>query len=78
MTENSKKSNDGNLEKFNKIIATLKNSLKITPKDHNLYISLGNEYLKLKRFELAFENYLSAYKLDPKNPDISVCIGVFH
>ena len=78
MKENSKKLNDDNLEKFNKSIATLKTSLKMTPKDHNLYISLGNEYLKLKKFELAFESYFSAYKLDPKNPDISVCIGVFH
>ena len=78
MTKNSKKLDDDNLEKFNNIIAALKNSLKINPKDHNLHISLGNEYLKLKRFELAFQSYFSAYNLEPQNPDISVCIGVFH
>ena len=77
MTKNPEKLND-ELEKFNKIISTLKNSLKMTPKDYNLHISLGNEYLKLKRFELAFQSYLSAYNLKPKNADISVCIGVFH
>ena len=52
--------------------------LKATPKNHNLYISLGNEYLKLSRFELAFKSYFSAYNLDPKNADISVCIGCVH
>ena len=78
MTKNPEKLNDDKLEKFNKIISTLKNSLKMTPKDYNLHISLGNEYLKLKRFELAFQSYLSAYNLKPKNADISVCIGVFH
>ena len=78
MTENSKKLNDDNLEKFNKIILTLKDSLKISPKNYNLHISLGNEYLKLRRFELAFQSYFSAYNLEPQNADISVCIGVFH
>ena len=78
MSEDLNKLDDGNLEKFNKTIGVLKNSLKRAPKNHNLYISLGNEYLKLSRLELAFKNYLSAYNLDPKNADISVCIGVVH
>lgn len=78
MSEDLNKLDDGNLEKFNKTVGVLKNSLKRTPKNHNLYISLGNEYLKLSRLELAFKSYLSAYNLDPKNADISVCIGVFH
>ena len=78
MTENLNIPSDDNLKNFNKIIGTLENSLKIDPKDHNLYISLGDEYLKLKRFDLAFKSYLSAYKLQPRNADISVCIGVFH
>jgi tetratricopeptide (TPR) repeat protein len=78
MSEDLNKLDDGNLEKFNKTIGGLKNSLKRTPKNHNLYISLGNEYLKLSRLELAFKSYLSAYNLDPKNADISVCIGVVH
>ena len=67
MSEDLNKLDDGNLEKFNKTIGGLKNSLKRTPKNHNLYISLGNEYLKLSRLELAFKSYLSAYNLDPKN-----------
>ena len=78
MTKNLKKLNYDNLEKFNKIILTLKNSLKKAPKNYNLHISLGNEYLKLRRFELAFQSYLLAYNLEPKNADISVCIGIFH
>ena len=78
MSEDLNKLDDGNLEKFNKTIGVLKNSLKRAPKNHNLYISLGNEYLKLSRLELAFKSYLSAYNLDPKNADISVCIGVVH
>ena len=78
MSKNLNKLDDGKLEKFNKIIRALKNSLKATPKNHNLYISLGNEYLKLRRFELAFQSYFSAYNLEPQNADISVCIGVFH
>ena len=78
MSEDLNKMDDGNLEKFNKTIGVLKNSLMRTPKNHNLYISLGTEYLKLSRLELAFKSYLSAYNLDPKNADISVCIGVFH
>ena len=78
MSKNLHKLDDDKLEKFNKIIRVLKNSLKATPKNHNLYISLGNEYLKLSRFELAFKSYFSAYNLDPKNADISVCIGCFH
>jgi tetratricopeptide (TPR) repeat protein len=78
MSKNLHKLDDDKLEKFNKIIMVLKNSLKATPKNHNLYISLGNEYLKLSRFELAFKSYFSAYNLDPKNADISVCIGCFH
>ena len=72
------KLDDSNLEKFNKTIGELKNSLKVNPKNHNIYISLGNEYLKLSRFELAFKSYFSAYNLDSKNADISVCIGVVH
>ena len=51
MTENLNIPSDDNLKNFNKIIGTLENSLKIDPKDHNLYISLGDEYLKLKRFD---------------------------
>ena len=78
MPGNLKNLNDDNLEKFNKIIVTLKNSLKMTPNDHNLHISIGNEYLKLRRFELAFKSYLAAYNLEPQNADISVCIGFFH
>ena len=78
MSEDLNKLDDGNLEKFNKTIGVLKNSLKRAPKNHNLYISLGNEYLKLSRFELAFKSYFSAYNLDPKNADISVCIGCVH
>ena len=49
MTENLNIPSDDNLKNFNKIIGTLENSLKIDPKDHNLYISLGDEYLKLKK-----------------------------
>ena len=71
MSKISNKLDDSNLEKFNKTIGELKNSL-------NIYISLGNEYLKLSRFELAFKSYFSAYNLDSKNADISVCIGVVH
>ena len=78
MSKNLNNLDDSNLEKFNKNIGQLKNSLNITPKNHNLYISLGNEYLKLNRFELAFKSYFSAYNLDPNNADISVCIGVVH
>ena len=78
MSENLNTPDDGNLEKFNKTVGVLKNSLRINPKNYNLYISLGNEYLKLRRFELAFQSYFSAYNLEPQNADISVCIGVFH
>jgi len=78
MSKISNKLEDSNLEKFNKTIGELKNSLKVNPKNHNIYISLGNEYLKLSRFELAFKSYFSAYNLDSKNADISVCIGVVH
>ena len=78
MSENLNTPDDGNLEKFNKTVGVLKNSLRINPKNYNLYISLGNEYLKLSRFELAFKSYFSAYNLDPKNADISVCIGRVH
>ena len=46
MSENLNTPDDGNLEKFNKTVGVLKNSLRITPKNYNLYISLGNEYLK--------------------------------
>ena len=78
MSKISNKLDDSNLEKFNKTIGELKNSLKVNPKNHNIYISLGDEYLKLSRFELAFKSYFSAYNLDSKNADISVCIGVVH
>ena len=78
MSEDLNKLDDGNLEKFNKTIGVLKNSLKRAPKNYNLYISLGNEYLKLSRPELAFKSYFSAYNLAPKNADISVCIGCVH
>ena len=78
MSENLNELNNDNLEKFNKAIGALKNSLNMNPKNHNLYIKLGNEYLKLRRFELAFKSYLAAYNLEPQNADISVCIGFFH
>jgi|TARA_B110000881_G_scaffold207925_1_gene212572 tetratricopeptide (TPR) repeat protein len=78
MSKKLNKLDDGKLEKFNKTIMVLKKSLKAAPRNHNLYISLGNEYLKLRRFELAFQSYFSAYNLEPQNADISVCIGVFH
>ena len=78
MSKKLNKLDDGKLEKFNKTIMVLKDSLKTNPRNHNLYISLGNEYLKLRRFELAFQSYFSAYNLEPQNADISVCIGCVH
>jgi tetratricopeptide (TPR) repeat protein len=78
MSENLNEQNNDNLEKFNKAIGALKNSLNMNPKNHNLYIKLGNEYLKLNRFELAFKSYLSAYNLEPNDPEVSLCIGNTH
>jgi tetratricopeptide (TPR) repeat protein len=67
-----------NLKKFNKSVSFLTQAIEKDSNNPNLFISLGNEYLILKKYELAFQSYLSAYKLNPKNSEISVQIGVVH
>jgi tetratricopeptide (TPR) repeat protein len=54
----------------------LQRALVFRPQDPNLRVLFGNYYTRVKRYELAVEQYQGAVKLAPKSPEVHYNLGL--
>jgi tetratricopeptide (TPR) repeat protein len=54
----------------------LQRALVFRPQDPNLRVLFGNYYVRIKRYELAVEQYQNAVKLAPRSPEAHYNLGL--